>query len=513
VTPVPAPEADIPERAESFAERAGHYYAGWDDIYAEWKVKVLDRLAVLRALSFEPLPDREPLDTVTGHLGTSAGFRLERDFNTMVTTMYETYQWHFELLNIGYAAYLTFFQFCKEAFPDITDQSIARMVGGLHVELYRPDDELKRLASEAERLQVGDVLLDAADIDSALGSLQDTEAGRSWAADWTATRDPWFQINSDPGHPGGNHRFGTWDDHLEIPFGSVQEYVRRLRAGEVIERPTAAVLADRERITGEYRELLNPDDVGVFDDMVELARKVFLYIEEHVLYIEHWLWAAFWGKSKELARSLTSMGVLDDPEDMFYLRRYEVMELIYDTSAAWSTGAPGRGRAYWGPIIARRREMFTALEAWQPPPALGPPPAEVNEPLTIMLWGITTSSVLGWLDWDDDDAEAGKALKGVAGSPGIVEGTVRIVLSATELAQVQPGDVLVCPATSPAWAPVFSRIAATVSDVGGIMSHTAIVCREYGLPAVVGTGRAVATLRDGQRVRVDGDRGVVTVLD
>jgi pyruvate,water dikinase len=77
---------------------------------------------------------------------------------------------------------------------------------------------------------------------------------------------------------------------------------------------------------------------------------------------------------------------------------------------------------------------------------------------------------------------------------------------------VQDGEILVCAATSPAWAPVFSRIGGTVSDVGGIMSHTAIVCREYGLPAVVGTGRAVSVLRTGQRVRVDGDVGVVTVL-
>jgi pyruvate,water dikinase len=88
-----------------------------------------------------------------------------------------------------------------------------------------------------------------------------------------------------------------------------------------------------------------------------------------------------------------------------------------------------------------------------------------------------------------------------------------VVTHPSQLTEVQPGDVLVCPATSPAWAPVFARVAATVSDVGGIMSHTAIVCREYGMPAVVGTGNAVATLRTGQRVRVDGGSGVVTVLE
>jgi len=511
VSPVAAPSAEIPARSVAFRERAGHYYETWDEIYGEWREKVLDRLRLVRSLRFDALPDREPLDTVIGHVGHSAGFRWERDFALMITTMYETYQWHFELLNIGYAAYLTFFQFCQQAFPGIGDQSVSRMVGGLHVELYRPDDELKRLAKEAERLGVGDTILDHEELPAAMGKLDATEAGRAWAQDWEATRDPWFQINSDPGHPGGDHRFGTWDDHLEIPYGSVRTYVRRLRDGETIDRPTERVLAERERITGEYRELLNPGDLAVFDDLLALARKVFVYIEEHVLYIEHWMWAAFWGKSRELARALTEMGVLADPEDLFFLRRTEVAELVFDTVAAWSTGAVGRGRAYWEPIIAQRRRIFLALEAWVPPPALGPPPKEVGEPLTIMLWGITTASVAGWLEGSDGETEG--VLRGVAGSPGVAEGPVRVVRSAEELARVQEGEVLVCPATSPAWAPVFSRIAATVSDVGGIMSHTAIVCREYGLPAVVGTGRAVSTLRTGQRVRVDGGTGVVTVLD
>src|SRR5207302_2023940 len=104
-------------------------------------------------------------------------------------------------------------------------------------------------------------------------------------------------------------------------------------------------------------------------------------------------------------------------------------------------------------------------------------------------------------------------LKGVAGSPGVAEGPARVVRDVSELAAVQDGEVLVCAATSPAWSPVFARLAATVSDVGGIMSHTAIVCREYKLPAVVGTGHAVVSIKTGQRVRVDGDQGVVTILE
>ena len=511
VTPVPAPPEDIAQRAEEFTRRATHYYENWDAIYDEWKVKVTARLDEIRALSFDPLPELEPVETVLNHVGHSAGYRMIRDFDRLVLTMYETYQYHFEMLNIGYAAYLNFFQLCKSAFPAIGDQSISRMVGGLRVDLYRPDDELRRLAKEAERLGIGDaVLLDrgAAEL---FAELSDDPAGKQWVADWQATADPWFIINTDPGHPGGYHTYDTWADAPDIPLVSVREYLRRHRAGESIDRDTDAVLRERDRITAEYRELMAAEDQASFDQAVELARLVFRYIEEHVLYIEHWMWATFWSKSKQLAAALAAMGSLDEAEDMFFLRRYEVAETIYDCVVGWSVGTQSRGATYWRPIIAERKQIYTALRAWDPVPALGPPPAEVNEPFTVMLWGITTASVAEWLSSADDGEPS--TLRGQGASPGVVEGPARVLRHVDELGSVQPGEVLVCPATSPAWAPIFTRIVATVSDVGGIMSHTAIVCREYGMPAVVGTGNAVATIKTGQRVRVDGDAGVVTVLD
>ena len=512
VTPVPAPPEDIAARAEEFGRRAGHYYRNWDAIYTEWKVKVTARLDDIKAIRFDPLPDLEPEATVFDHVGTSAGYRMIADFDRLVLTMYETYQFHFELLNLGYAAYLTFFQFCKTAFPDIPDQSISRMVGGLSVDLYRPDDELKRLAKEAQRLAVDAQVLEVGSAAELFAELGRTDAGQEWLDDWRRTSDPWFLINTDPGHPGGYHYFGTWLDNQDVPLASVQEYVRRLQAGETIDRPTEQVLAERDRITGEYRDLLADEDRPAFDEMLGLARTVFVYIEEHVLYIEHWMWATFWGKSKELSRALAAMGAVDEPEDMFFLRRYEVAETIYGTVAGWSVGSPARGADYWRPIVEERRRIYTALQAAEPPPALGPPPAQVTEPFTVMLWGITTDTVKEWLTSSDGGDGDTVSLRGVAGSPGVVEGPVRIVRHVRDLDRVQQGDILVCPATSPAWSPVFSRIAATVSDVGGIMSHAAIVCREYGLPAVVGTGNAVSLLREGQQVRVDGDTGVVSVL-
>ncbi len=509
VSPVPADPAQLAARAELFGARAGHYYERWDEIYEEWKVKVTERLEEIRAIDFSKLPEIEDESVVLDHRGYSSGYRMIHDFSRLVDVMYETYQYHFEMLNIGYAAYLTFFGFCKEAFPNITDQAISRMVGGLHVDLYRPDDELKRLSKEAVRLEIADEVESAESAEALFERLAGSENGRAWVADWEATADPWFVFNTDAGHPGGYHSGKTWAQDPDVPLAAVRQYVHALREGETIDRPTEEVLAERERIAGEYRELLSEEDRQSFDEMLDLARMVFVYIEEHNIYIEHWMWATFWEKSHDLSRALHAMGAFDDPSDMFFLRRSEVAEAIYDVVAAWSVGSRPRGADYWGPIIGERRRIHDALGRWDPPPALGRPPEEVTEPFTVMLWGITTDQVAAWLKGSED----GKTIQGQAGSPGVVEGPARIVKSVSELSGVQEGEVLICPSTSPSWSPVFSRVVATVSDVGGVMSHAAIICREYGMPAVVGTGRAVGSISTGQRVRVDGDRGTVTVLD
>jgi pyruvate,water dikinase len=125
-----------------------------------------------------------------------------------------------------------------------------------------------------------------------------------------------------------------------------------------------------------------------------------------------------------------------------------------------------------------------------------------------MLWGVTTERVREWAR----QTEGGSELKGAPASPGTIEGPARVVRSVAEIADVRDGEILVCGSTSPAWAPIFSKIRGTVTDVGGVMSHAAIVCREYGLPAVVGTGRATALIRTGQTIRVDGSAGVVTLV-
>jgi len=133
----------------------------------------------------------------------------------------------------------------------------------------------------------------------------------------------------------------------------------------------------------------------------------------------------------------------------------------------------------------------------------------ITEPFTIMLWGITSETVNSWLAKPDNSG----ILKGMAASPGIVEGPARIVRNEDDLHLINEGDILVATITAPSWAAIFGKIKAAVTDIGGMMSHAAIVCREYGLPAVTATGSGTKIIKNGQMLRVDGSKGTVTILD
>ena len=177
---------------------------------------------------------------------------------------------------------------------------------------------------------------------------------------------------------------------------------------------------------------------------------------------------------------------------------------------SWSNGSPPRGPDHWPKLVAERRAAIAEWAKHDTPPALGPVPDVIDDPAIVMLWGITRESLDSWLRADTD--RDGNEIHGFAASNGVVEGPARIVRSVEEISRLHRGDILVCQVTNPTWAPIFQKIAGAVSDIGGSMSHAAIVAREYGLPAVVGTGNATSRIRDGQRVRVDGGRGIVTLL-
>jgi pyruvate, water dikinase len=500
--------AAVAARAEDFAVRAGHYYENWDEIYEQWVAKATDCIERLKAIRFAPLPEMEPVESVLEHRGVYSTYDLLTSYGALIENLFEMGSYHFEMLNLGYGAYLTFREFCQAAFPGISDQTIASMVSGIDILLFRPDDEVRGLAKLAVELGLTDIVLGNDEPEATLAAISAHPEGARWTAAFEAAKDPWFWFSTGAGY---THSDRAWIDDLRLPFTALRGYVQALLAGEDIRRPLDEILAERVRVTAEYRSYLpTTADQESFDGLVELARQVFPFVENHNFYVEHWHHSLFWSKVRELGDVFVAHDFLDDREDLFYLHRNEIYSALYDLNIGWATGTEARGVTYWRPEVERRKQIREVLKANPPLPALGVPPEFITEPLTVMLWGITQESVQEWLGVDGQD---GDELRGVAASAGKATGRARVIIDPEQLHEVEDGDILVCRITAPSWAPVFSRLSAAVSDVGGIMAHTAIVCREYGLPAVVGTGFATTTIRTGQLIEVDGNTGVVRVLE
>ncbi|WP_018992926.1 PEP-utilizing enzyme [Aromatoleum toluclasticum] len=508
ICPLPVTDsAEVEKRLALFQERAGFYYKNWDDLYARWQEKMRVAVKRMKALKFEPLPEFEPLEVVTEGKGRSTSWDLVENYHRLINDFFLVWQYHFEMLGLGYGAYLVFFGFCKQAFPEIEDQTIARMVAGVEGIAFRPDDELRRLAKLAVELGLADAF-DAKDspeeIFAALGRRSD---GERWIAAFEATRDPWFDYFAEYGFL---HDQQTWNGNLEIPLQGIARYVSLLQAGKDIDRPVARLQAEQDEIAAEYRALLTPEEAQRFDEALGLSRAVFPFIEEHNIYVEHWSHAVFWEKVRDLAQVFVDAGFFQEAGDLYYLNRFELDQALFDLVESWGIGVPARGVQHWRTEIADRRRIMAALRAAAPAPAYGIPPTEVTDPFAIMNYGVTTERVADWLD-QTAGGDNGQ-IKGIPVSPGVVEGKVRVIRHEDELSQLQTGEILVAQITAPSWASAFSVVSGVVTDIGGMMSHAAIICREYGMPAVVSTGFATTRLKTGMRVRIDGRKGTVVPL-
>jgi len=416
------------------------------------------------------------------------------------------WQHHSEFLLLGYGAYATFAEFCKNALPDIPDQHIAQMVAGIDVLLFMPDAELRRLARLAVDTGVDSVFVEGRLPDEIDDELAHSDAGQHWLEELEKVKDPWFNMATGDGL---YHYYRSWFDDPTIPYASLVGYVRALKAGEEVERPTEELARERDRLAQEYGALLDDETRKGFEELLGLSRMVFPYVEEHKFVCDYWFLTRWWNKVREFGALLADHGYLEDAEDVFQLSRHEVASALDELVLMWATGGEPLGPKHWPPIVERRREIIERLADWTPPPAIGAMPEEVKDPVLNMLWGITTERVRAWARSQD----GGPELIGAPASPGVVEGVARVVKTVSEIADVRDGEILVCSITSPAWAPIFTKVKGVVTDIGGVMSHAAIVCREYGLPAVVGTGHATSQIRTGQRVSIDGSAGTVTILD
>ena len=195
-----------------------------------------------------------------------------------------------------------------------------------------------------------------------------------------------------------------------------------------------------------------------------------------------------------LGRRLAETSALDDPEDVMFLRYNELRVLVGDPTAF---DAKAR-------VSARRDDRERAF-ALRPPDWVGTATQSQLDFPYYTLWGFPEK-------FFREPPERQEEIVGLAASPGIAEGSARLVESLDEFDRVKDGEILVCRMTNPAWVVLFTKIAGLVTDAGGVAAHPAVVSREFGIPAVVGTSDATQRIGTGDRVRVNGSTGVVEIL-
>jgi len=511
----PPPEEVIGEKAKLFEKRVFYVFEHYDELWDKWltKFKALgNEMAELTIPKEMPkfVPEEEVLPAPRGYY---VSYDIIEAFDRLVNMMFKGWQYHFEMLNLTYLAYLMFADVARKLFPGISESAIGKMVAGAYVSMFRPEEELCRLARLAVSMRgVKEILTTDQGVDRKLQELEKLPDGRQWLEEYEKARNPWFYVSCGSGW---FHYEGSWITNLDIPFGYIKSYVERLEKGETIERSLDNIDKQRDEIVAQYKELIKSDeDRKSFDDGYNTIRTIYRYAEDHLFWVEHWFHTIWFEKIRDLGSILVNSGMLKEADDIFMFNRYEIPELLTELSTAWALGVDIPTRAeYYKAKAAKRREILDAAKKWTPTPALGIPPEEVAEPFTIMLWGITTDKVKEWLKGVEAPVgEEVSEIKGFAASAGVVEGQARVLKLLKEIVDLEPGEIMVCPSTNPSWAPVFTKIKAAVTDIGGLTSHAAIVCREYGVPSVTGTGIATRVIKTGDIVRVDGDTGAVTVL-
>jgi len=202
-------EATIAGRAELFTARGGHYYVHWSELDADWRAKVQAEIRELDALAVPELPDVEDEALVTEGRGIGSAHALLLAYDRLLEGFDRIGHYHFELVNLGYGAYLALYDLCRQSFADISDQAIAKMVSGIDVVALRPDDELRRLAEHAVELGLAEDIKSTRDEKELISGLADTGAGDRWLANYREAKDPWFSFSYGNGL---YHHHRSWID-------------------------------------------------------------------------------------------------------------------------------------------------------------------------------------------------------------------------------------------------------------------------------------------------------------
>ncbi|HLF71057.1 MAG TPA: PEP-utilizing enzyme [Dehalococcoidia bacterium] len=373
-------------------------------------------------------------------------------------------------------------QFCEAESGDEGAGLAARLLQGYGNATSAAGFGLSELTELAERLPAAAAALKAGnhDLEAVEGGAEFLPRLRSYLDEFGWRAEGW-----------NLEHIPTWAEDPSLVLDLIGRYLSDP------ERSPAAALrrseAEREAAKRELELKLDPSKLSRFRELAAAA------IDHVAISEERALWQLQMVGSVRvpyvaLGRKLAAAGVIDVANDIFYLTWDEVLAAANDVS-----------KRHQGDVEARKAEL-AAQEKLLPPTFIGVAPSMSRAPSDLAA---VMRHLRGYGVEPSTDASV---INGMGASRGVARGRARIIVNLSDSERLSTGDILICRTTSPPWTPLFSIAGGVVTDAGGILSHSAICAREYGIPCVVGTQVATQQVPEGAMIEIDGTKGSVTIL-
>ncbi len=412
-------------------------------------------------------------------------------FDVTITRMKRMYEIHHRFTFPWLVAQSMFEDAHRELFPDVDPLETYKMLGGFPNKSVEKEQALWDLSRKIMASGTVREVFEKTAAEEVLQKLGTTAEGKSFLGEVNEYLEEWGQ--------GICHFYEiskpSWIENPTPVIQLIKDYL--ITPDRDVRAEREAVVATREKAVSDARERLqgrSEEDVGRFEFLLKAAQEAAVISEDHNFYIDYGGLYQVRRVLLEIGERLTQAGTIEGPADVFYLEPDELREAMR---------SPGKLDAKG--IIAGVKAEMEHFRKIQPPVAVGtdygPPPDDPVSKAMGRLFSVPP-----------DNPEGSDVIKGNAGSSGKARGTARVILSLAEADKLHKGDVLVAHTTLPPWTQLFAKAAAVVTDVGGVLSHSAVVAREYGIPAVVSTGVGTVRIKDGQMVEVDGSAGTVRII-
>ena len=481
-------EEEIKKRTAKFNEALVPWIEDFDGLWGAQQEELLTIYEKLRAIDLEE----------------ATSIDLMHHLWDLISANRRMWEIHFQGMTVSYIAFILLEEMVKPYGLTSESPEFQNMFRGFDNKVFQVDKKLWELSRKATDKGLDNVIMNTP-IDEVIRKLEESNPGKEWLKDLYdfLEVDGWRMVRMmDLNEP-------YWLEEPSTVISPIRAFIKK--GGDYdLDEVRMNLSKGREKAIADLLQKVPESDRPWFESLIKLGGKTGSYSEEHDLYCELYMHAVLRRSFLGIGGRLAKAGTIDKPDDILFLNPDEVEMVLMGPEFHKLQYIANRRRERWEYLNENWAEVNEVTH-----PAVHTTRSNMEEAVGMDLLPsgdpIIIKIVVGELPRVREELKAD--IYGVCGAPGVAEGPARVIMAYNQLDEVQKGEILVCPGTNPAWTPIFGLIKAVVIDRGGTLSHTAIVGREYGLPALVNTFTATSMIKTGQRIRVDATEGALYILD